>query len=537
LAYQDAANIAGDLRAGSINNTSIGASTASTGSFTSLTDSGNLAFTGTGNRITGDFSNATQVNRVAFQTSTASGATVINVLPGSGAIGSTGHYYFNDPSANNCARFDVGLLNAATEARLSSGIVGSGTYLPMTFLTGGSERVRIDTSGNVGIGVSPSAWGTASTVLELKNGATFAGFASKYTLVGQNAYTTASSDIYINNGFASQYYQVDGTHVWRYAPSGTAGASFSYAEAMRIDSSGNVGIGTSSPTQPLDVNGNVAITGTARRITGDFSNATQANRVLFQTSTTNSNTLVGYIPNGTGTSTATRYFNSSSADNCAQFDVGLLIAGTEARIASGITGSGTYVPITFSAGGSERVRIDTSGNLLAGTTSASASNSMSIILQPSAGLVAAQHVNGTASGVAYAIFNYNGGAIGSITQSGTTAVSYNTSSDYRLKHDIQPMTGALAKVAQLKPVTYKWNADDSESQGFIAHELQEVVPECVTGEKDAVDADGNPQYQGIDTSFLVATLAAAIQELKGINDAQAQIITALTARVEALEAK
>jgi hypothetical protein len=90
------------------------------------------------------------------------------------------------------------------------------------------------------------------------------------------------------------------------------------------------------------------------------------------------------------------------------------------------------------------------------------------------------------------------------------------------------MTGALAKVAQLKPVTYKWNADDSESQGFIAHELQEVVPECVTGEKDAVDAEGNPQYQGIDTSFLVATLTAAIQE-------QQAIITALTARVEALE--
>jgi hypothetical protein len=91
------------------------------------------------------------------------------------------------------------------------------------------------------------------------------------------------------------------------------------------------------------------------------------------------------------------------------------------------------------------------------------------------------------------------------------------------------MTGALAKVAALKPVVYKWNADGSDGEGFIAHELQEVVPECVTGEKDAVDAEGNPQYQGIDTSFLVATLTAAIQE-------QQAIITALTARVEALEA-
>ena len=65
------------------------------------------------------------------------------------------------------------------------------------------------------------------------------------------------------------------------------------------------------------------------------------------------------------------------------------------------------------------------------------------------------------------------------------------------------MTGALAKVAALKPVTYKWNADNSDGEGFIAHELQAVVPQCVTGEKDAVDADGNPVYQGIDVSFLV----------------------------------
>jgi hypothetical protein len=80
------------------------------------------------------------------------------------------------------------------------------------------------------------------------------------------------------------------------------------------------------------------------------------------------------------------------------------------------------------------------------------------------------------------------------------------------------MTGALAKVAALKPVTYKWNADGSDGEGFIAHELAEVVPQCVTGEKDAVDAEGNPVYQGIDTSFLVATLAAAIQELKASLD-------------------
>ena len=78
-----------------------------------------------------------------------------------------------------------------------------------------------------------------------------------------------------------------------------------------------------------------------------------------------------------------------------------------------------------------------------------------------------------------------------------------------------------------KPVTYKWKVDGSTGQGFIAHELQAVVPDCVVGEKDAVDAEGNPQYQGIDTSFLVATLTAAIQELKATVDAQAARIAAL----------
>jgi hypothetical protein len=124
----------------------------------------------------------------------------------------------------------------------------------------------------------------------------------------------------------------------------------------------------------------------------------------------------------------------------------------------------------------------------------------------------------------YAItFNNPNGLIGSITTA-ASATAYNTSSDYRLKNTIAPMTGALAKVAALKPVTYKWNIDGSDGEGFIAHELAQVVPHAVTGEKDAIDADGKPQYQGIDVSFLVATLTAAIKELKAeVDSLKAQI--------------
>jgi hypothetical protein len=143
-------------------------------------------------------------------------------------------------------------------------------------------------------------------------------------------------------------------------------------------------------------------------------------------------------------------------------------------------------------------------------------------------------------GTAIQFLNNSGTVCGTISQS-TSSVAYNTSSDYRLKENVAPMTGALGIVQQLKPVTYKWKVDGSNGQGFIAHELAEVVPDCVTGAKDAVetvddlDAEGNkigtkevPSYQGIDTSFLVATLTAAIQE-------QQAIITDLKSRIEALE--
>jgi hypothetical protein len=124
--------------------------------------------------------------------------------------------------------------------------------------------------------------------------------------------------------------------------------------------------------------------------------------------------------------------------------------------------------------------------------------------------------NNTAAGtgsVGFMAFKRNGTYTGGISQT-DAATSYATSSDYRLKENVAPMTGALAKVSQLKPCTYTWKASGEASQGFIAHELAEVCPEAVCGEKDAVYEDGSIKSQGIDVSFLVATLTAAIQELK-----------------------
>jgi hypothetical protein len=204
--------------------------------------------------------------------------------------------------------------------------------------------------------------------------------------------------------------------------------------------------------------------------------------------------------------------------------------------------------------GAERMRIDSSGNLLVGTTTeegritirgdacggyiGSITNANLSNCNPAHGLIFRAGFNGSASGSNYFSFRRPDNTVtGSITQNGGTTVSFTTSSDYRLKDNINPMTGALDKVSSLKPVTYTWKEDGSAGQGFIAHELAEVVPDCVVGEKDAVDFEGNPQYQGIDTSFLVATLTAAIQEQQALISAQGAIITDLKARIETLEAK
>jgi hypothetical protein len=259
------------------------------------------------------------------------------------------------------------------------------------------------------------------------------------------------------------------------------------AEAMRIDSSGNVGIGTSSPELPLSVAGNIGMRGTTdHRLT------------------LNSQGTVGT--------------NDSNWIRAATTNVLYNAAG------------GTH---SWEISGTERMRIDSSGNLLVGTTTQGSNEKARVNTTTNNGWsVLMSSVNrgwlnrqSNASGGIAAFFEVGAGntAVGSITTSATTT-TYATSSDYRLKENIAPMTGALAKVLKLNPVTYTWKVDGSVGEGFIAHELQGIAPHAVSGEKDG------EEMQGVDYGKITPLLTAALQE------AIAEI-QSLKARVAELEAK
>ena len=207
------------------------------------------------------------------------------------------------------------------------------------------------------------------------------------------------------------------------------------------------------------------------------------------------------------------------------------IRGTDAN-------TGIFFPaadtIAFSEGGVESMRITSAGLLLINTTTTAYGEQVKITFPNTQAI----HCNEStsSSSVNYIYFTKSASltSVGAIYYNGSV-MAYQTTSDYRLKENIAPITSALAKIAALKPVTYTWKDNQRSGEGFIAHELQEHFPDAVSGTKDAVDEKGNPKYQGMDASILIATLTAAIQELKAINDTQAATITALTARIVALE--
>lgn len=428
------------------------------------------------------------------------------------------------------------------------------------------------------------------------------GSATNFTL---SRFVNSVNDIQVVVNNVVQYppnYSVSGNTL-TISPAPSAGTNNVYVRYLSTTLQSITIPGGSSVVGNFGLSGNLQFLGSAQRITGDFSNATIANRAMFQTSTANGATRVEAIPNGTGTTCNFAVYNNSDPTNASA--TRLTATSLDSRVESVITGTGTYLPMTFYTGGSERMRVDTSGNVGIGTSSPSAFGGTNLQVQNSSiasilwsnGTITGQllcssgaevtvgsrsnhplrfgtndteraridtsgtlfigatsspigtqrlvltanggagtepmlfnELRATAATENYVRFYRNGSQVGSITNT-LSATAYVTSSDYRLKENVQPMTGALAKITQLKPCTYTWKLDGSDGQGFIAHELAEVVPDAVSGEKDAVNEDNSIKPQGIDTSFLVATLTAAIQEQQAMIDTMKKEIAELKAKV------
>ena len=281
--------------------------------------------------------------------------------------------------------------------------------------------------------------------------------------------------------------------------------------AVTVDASQNVGIGTSSPDGRLHVHN-----GTAGSVTP------QANA---DDLTVENNANAGISILSPDANVASIYFGSpASAFN--------------AQIESGYNAGAPY--LKFNTNAAERMRISSSGDLLVGTTSSSGK----VTINAGANSNGAFVINDTFDYQTLSLWNKAGAndnlfarfftessitLRGSITYNrGSGVTAYNTTSDYRAKDIIGPVTDALTTLSQLSPYMGVMKGATVERPMFVAHETKSVAPYAVTGEKDAVDKDGNPVFQQIDHSTLVPLLTAAIQE-------QQAIITQLQADVAALK--
>jgi len=339
--------------------------------------------------------------------------------------------------------------------------------------TAGSTRATIDSSGNLGLGVTPSAWGTTSGQKAFQIGTS--GFALSSSGAGSgdgslnwNGYYNGTNWIYsYSGGGSSRYRQNENGHAWFTAPSGTAGNAISFTQAMTLDASGNLGLGTTSPNSLLSLQSSSAVD------------------IDFNTTATGSGSLIG------------RNLYKWQGTDVAQIRVtaGTDTANHDDAFISFFTSDGTFA---------ERARITSDGNFLVGTTSGTAKLNVTYVY-PTSG--ASWASDATSSHYAI-IFNNPNGLVGSITTSGSST-AFNTSSDQRLKENIQDADSASSLIDSLQVRKFDWKSDNLHQRyGFVAQELVTVAPEAV---HQPVDTD---EMMAVDYSKLVPMLVKEIQSLR-----------------------
>jgi len=347
-----------------------------------------------------------------------------------------------------------------TTAQGGTGLIsftsGGVVYASSTSALATGSALTFDGS-NLGLGVTPSAWSGI-------NGGAFqfgSGYSSLYSYsnavtLGSNVYYNAGNKYFASGVGASAYQQLGGVHYWLQTPSGTAGNPITFTQAMTLDASGRLLVGITSSS------------GSGAQL--EVGATTPSIRI---------NATAGGTPS-----------------------LSLFSSGVYDWIVQGGTA------LKFVQDATERARIDSSGNLLVGATSL-LSNANYFAYSPGNAWGIFGHVNGTASGIDFAKFYYNNTQIGSISQSGTTAVLYNVTSDQRLKENIQDAESASNLIDSLQVRKFDWKSDNTHQRyGFIAQELVTVAPEAVHQPADP------EEMMAVDYSKLVPMLVKEIQDLR-----------------------
>lgn len=423
-------------------------------------------------------------------------------------------------SANTFAT-DLRLGNTDTGGRQwtlkslgSAGAGGAGMF-KIDDSTAGASRLVIDTSGNVGIGttapnaplhVAKTVSGASADVAMFAN--TVSGTSGTAARIYLSTHGAVERAVYIEGVNTSGSSNAHSLAFGVSAPSATP------VERMRILSNGNVGIGTANPGALLEV----------------MDGAMRVSRNGAQTQfieLVNNSASGGFIRGQSGENNKKPLFVEAVHDSSGSaagilpiiFRTGPLSGPTEwMRITdAGNVGIGTANPAA---------KLDVNGSIVAGPMGSNGSwtNTQTGVHMASGGYVwlaranpslYIQHLGGSGGVVNFASAQTYVGGI----SVNTSSVAYNTTSDYRLKENITPISQALDRVSALNPKRFNFRNDpDNVIDGFLAHEVQAVAPYAVTGEKDALDDAGEPIYQQVDYGKLTPLLAAAIKELKADND-------------------
>jgi hypothetical protein len=411
--------------------------------------------------------------------------------------------------------------NGVLQIRADGGNAQGGSS--MQFFVDTDESMRIDSSGNVGIGTSSpdtslqigdisATNATGQGRIKLEDSST------ALSSIGGLEFTTSS----FGSGYGWKVNSIDsggGVHL----VFGTRQNSTTWSESMRIDSSGNVGIGTDSPVAKLHIeNGDIRIEKDTKATIGFRGHTTGSTALAFRDSNAAVDRMTidssGNVGIGTTSPTADLSVGSTSTSSG---DVHLRTTKTAFSITPSNTDAGGILldlgwvsggqgPMRFGIGSAEKMRINSSGNLLVGTTDTVIWNDTSgegVVVGPNAIQIARSSdtcllLNRQSTDGILQVFASRGVQVGSVSVT-SSATTYNTSSDARLK-DVTGEARGLEVINELNPVSYNWKADGKADEGLIAQEVQEIVPNAVTGSEEDM-------YQ-MDYSKLVVHLVKAVKE-------------------------